>query len=48
MTDEAFYTKESFAQLEAEYDAFRRFFQKQWKIARKQIRKEQLGRNEKK
>lgn len=42
LSEEPHYTKESFAELEAEYEAFKRFFDRQWKIAKKQIRKEQL------
>lgn len=41
-SEEPHYTKESFAELEAEYEAFKRYFDRQWKIAKKQIRKEQL------
>lgn len=46
--DEPLYTKEAFAQLEAEYEAFKRFFHSQWKIAKKQIRKDQLWRGNEK
>ena len=35
-------TKEAFAELEAEYKAFRRYFDRQWKTVKRQIRKEQL------
>ncbi len=35
-------SKESFAELEAEYQAFQRYFEKQWKLTKKQIRKEML------
>jgi hypothetical protein len=35
-------TKEAFAELEAEYEAFRRYFDRQWKAVKKHIRKEQL------
>lgn len=46
-TEETFATKEAFAQLEAEYEAFKRFFEKQWKLTKKQIRKEQLWQSKK-
>ena len=36
--EEDFSTKEAFAKLEAEYRAFRRFFNAQWKIAKQRIR----------
>lgn len=35
-------TKESFAELEKEFEAFRRFYERQWRLTKKQIRKEQL------
>lgn len=35
-------SREAFEQLDAQYRAFRRFYNKQWKLARKQIRKEML------
>lgn len=35
-------TKEAFAELEAEYEAFQRYFDRQWKMVKKQIRKEKL------
>lgn len=35
-------TKEGFSQLEAQYLAFRRFYESQWALAKKQIRKDQL------
>lgn len=41
-TDEPFCGKEAFAGLEAEYEAFKRYFDRQWKLAKKQIRKEGL------
>ena len=40
---EDFSSKESFAQLEAEYRAFKRYFESQWKLAKKRIRREVLG-----
>lgn len=42
ISDAQFAAKDSFAELEAEYEAFKRFFAQQWKIAKKEIRKEQL------
>ena len=42
ITDEPFCGKEAFAGLEAEYEAFKRYFDRQWKLAKKQIRKEKL------
>ena len=43
MTDNDVYTdKESFDELEREYDAFTRFFKSQWKKSKKNIRKEML------
>lgn len=41
-TDTPCCTKEAFAELEKEYEAFRRFYEHQWKLTKKQIRKEQL------
>lgn len=41
-TAEPFEGKEVFAELEAEYEAFRRYFNRQWGLAKKQIRKEGL------
>lgn len=35
-------SKEAFAKLEAEYSAFKRFFNAQWKIAKKRIRRDHL------
>lgn len=35
-------TQEAFAELEKEYEAFRRFYERQWKQVKKQIRKEHL------
>ncbi|MBQ7344810.1 MAG: hypothetical protein IJW45_01950 [Oscillospiraceae bacterium] len=35
-------TKEAFGELEKEFEAFRRFYEKQWKLTKKQIRKEKL------
>lgn len=35
-------TKEAFAELEKEYEAFCRFYKQQWKLTKKQIRKETL------
>lgn len=35
-------TKEAFAELEQEFEAFRRFYEQQWKLTKKQIRKEKL------
>lgn len=40
--DEQCRTREGFAELEKEYEAFRRFYERQWKLTKKQIRKEQL------
>ena len=40
--EEDFSSKENFIELEKERMAFKRFFNKQWKIAKKQIRK-QIG-----
>lgn len=40
--DESCCTREAFAELEKEYEAFRRFYKKQWKLAKNQIRKETL------
>ena len=39
---EIFLSKEAFARLEAEYAAYTRFFEQQWKQAKKQIRKDLL------
>lgn len=41
-TEEDFSSKEAFAELEAEYRAFKRFFESQWRIAKKRIRRDQL------
>lgn len=40
--DEDFTSKEDFARLEAEYLAFKSFFDKQWSLAKKRIRREGL------
>jgi hypothetical protein len=40
-------SKESFAELEAEYQAFQRYFEQQWKLTKKQIRKELLWKKKK-
>lgn len=40
--DEDFSSKEAFAELEAEYKAFERFFKSQWKSAKRKIRRNQL------
>lgn len=39
---ENFLTKEAFSELEAQYKAFRSFYEKQWAMAKKQIRKDNL------
>lgn len=41
-TDADLSSREAFAELEAEYAAFRRFYQRQWKAAKRNIRKEHL------
>lgn len=41
-------TKEGFAELEKEYAAFTKFFDKQWSLVKKKIRKEVLWKKEKK
>lgn len=41
-TDTALSSREAFAELEAEYAAFRRFYKKQWKAAKQQIRHKHL------
>lgn len=43
---ETFDTRETFAQLEAEYKAFARYYKKQWKLAKKQLRKQLWQRND--
>lgn len=40
--DENCSSKEEFCTLEQEYEAFRHYYQKQWRLAKKQIRKDQL------
>lgn len=40
--DADFSSKEAFAELEEEYAVYKRFFEQQWKLAKKQIRQEQL------
>ena len=35
-------TKEEFGELEQQFEAFRRYYRQQWKLTKKQIRKEQL------
>ena len=42
-TDADLSSREAFAELEAEYAAFRRFYQKQWKAAKRKIRQEHLN-----
>ena len=42
-TDVDLSSRQAFAELEAEYAAFRRFYQKQWKAAKRNIRREHLG-----
>lgn len=41
-SEEDFTSKEAFAELEAEYRAFKRFFEAQWRLAKKKIRRDQL------
>lgn len=41
-SDEDFSSKEDFARLEAEYRAFTSFFEKQWSLAKKRIRRDSL------
>ena len=40
--DDTYIDKESFDELEREYEAFTKFFKSQWKKSRKNIRKEML------
>ena len=43
MEDNDFTSKEGFALLEAEYYAFKRFYDAQWKLAKARIRREKLA-----
>ncbi len=43
--DEDYSSKEAFIQLEAQYEAFRRFYEAEWKKAKRQIRKNSLKNN---
>ncbi len=39
---DSYISKEAFSELEAQYHAFRKFYEKQWQLAKKQIRKDIL------